>query len=171
MTLPQRIYLIGMPASGKTTLGQQIAQDLNYPFYDLDWELEKLDGRSIPEIFKQDGEDFFREKEREVLRAVAPKPAVIATGGGAPCFFNNIEVLLEQGYCLYLSTPAAILAQRAWERVGSRPLLLQDTLQEMQEEIEKKLTFRKAYYEQAQQTITMEEARQIEDWKVFFEKK
>ena len=156
-----------MPAAGKTTVGRQIAEALQYPFYDLDWEIEKRDGRSIPEIFEQEGEDAFREKEREVLREVQPSPAVIATGGGAPCFFDNMERLLQQGYCLYLEIPVNTLAQRAWQKAGSRPLLAQDSLKEMEKAIGGKLSWRRPFYERAHQTITLEALQSI-DWKAFF---
>ena len=80
-----KIYLIGLPSSGKTTLGKSLANSLNSQFIDMDELIEKKDGRSIPEIFKNDGEDFFREVEKSVLKDLlgGSDNVVISTGGGA----------------------------------------------------------------------------------------
>ena len=85
------VYLIGLPGSGKTTMGKQLASILEIPFFDLDAEIENQAGKSIPELFKEEGEDFFREKERSCLRSFLNRDNfILATGGGTPCFFDNL---------------------------------------------------------------------------------
>lgn len=97
------IVLIGMPGSGKSTVGQMVARLLGRQFYDADTVIEARAGRSIPEIFAQQGETAFREMEHQVLAELGGKTGVvIATGGGAACFARNLPCLWENGrvYCL-----------------------------------------------------------------------
>jgi shikimate kinase len=119
------IYLIGMPGAGKTTLGRALATRLEIPFRDLDEEIVAKEKRSIPDIFAADGEPYFREVEAAVLRAliVAQPHMVLATGGGTPCFHQNMEVLLATGTTLYLAVPIPELVRRLQRAYKSRPLL------------------------------------------------
>ena len=122
-----KLFLIGMPGSGKTTLGRALAAHFALPFVDLDAEIVAHAGQSISGIFQQHGEAHFRQLEAEVLRLVAarPGPLVLATGGGTPCFHNNLAVLNAAGITLWLDVPAVVLAARlaATAETASRPLL------------------------------------------------
>ncbi len=158
---PQRIYLIGMPASGKTTFGKRLAKALAYPFFDLDWEIEKKEGMSIPDIFSQYGEEYFRILEREAVREITPSPAIIATGGGAPCFYDNMEWLTKLGYVIFLDVPVDLLAERAWKRLGSRPLLNQTSLEDMKLAIAQKRAKRLPFYQKAHRTLSIEDIQKI----------
>lgn len=115
-----------MPGSGKTTLGRALAQHFNWRFLDLDAEIVAQAGQAIPAIFAEHGEAHFRQLEADALRAVVarPGPLVLATGGGTPCFHDNINVLNANTFTLWLDVPAAVLARRL-ERGGAarRPLL------------------------------------------------
>jgi shikimate kinase len=146
-----KLYLIGMPGSGKTTLGQQLARHYGFRFLDLDAEIERRAGRSIPTIFKEEGEAEFRRQEAEVLRAVAarPEPAVVATGGGTPCFHDNMTVLNQSGLTFWLDVPVPVLAARlrAPEQ-ASRPLLATAS-GEIEQWLVETLTARTRFYEQA----------------------
>jgi shikimate kinase len=95
MTDSNKIFLLGFMGSGKSTLGKKLANKLNVPFFDLDKIIEEQIGISIAEIFKTKGEEYFRTLETQVLKQLIYKQAkfVIATGGGAPCFNNNIELI------------------------------------------------------------------------------
>lgn len=147
-----RLYLIGMPGSGKTTLGRGLAAAYEVPFLDLDEELVRQEGRSIPAIFEAEGEAYFRQREAAVLREVlTSRPQmVLATGGGTPCFHNNVDVLLETGLTLFLDVPVATLVGRVLAAAKSRPLLaaLPDAAA-LEARLRETLQIRKQFYDQA----------------------
>lgn len=119
-----KIFLIGMPGSGKTTLGKQLADEMMLPFVDLDEEIQKKEQLTIPEIFSQRGEDHFRLIESETLVEWASTAAdfIMATGGGAPCFHRGIDVINKSGLSIFLDVPIAELVNRLKSDNG-RPLL------------------------------------------------
>ena len=121
------LSLVGLPGSGKTTLGRQLAAHFNRPFLDLDVAIETRTGRSVRAIFAEDGEARFRAVEAAVLRdalAHAGPPLVLATGGGTPCFHHNMALLNHAGPTLWLNVPIEVLAARLPpEEVAKRPLL------------------------------------------------
>ena len=93
------IYLIGLMGSGKSTLGPQLARNLQYEFIDMDSYIEEKEQLSIPQIFQKQGEDFFRKVEAEALNDLSSKQkVVISTGGGTPCFHDNLDVIKKTGY-------------------------------------------------------------------------
>lgn len=119
-----RIYLIGFKNCGKTTAGKKLAKKLNLEFIDLDSLMEEMDGRTVPEIFSQDGEDLFREKERLALHQTAKKDdIVVSTGGGVPRFFDNIEFMKKQGTIIYLKLDEDTLVGRLRAAAQNRPIL------------------------------------------------
>ena len=89
-----RIFLIGLPGSGKTTLGKKVATYLQLPFFDLDEVIERSAGKRVPEIFADEGEAAFRKMESDTLQKIIADHSdfVMATGGGAPCFHNGIGI-------------------------------------------------------------------------------
>lgn len=119
-----KIFLVGLLGSGKTTLGKLLADELQLPFVDLDWEIEKRENKSVREIFDQQGEDYFRKIEAELLRewAGSQKDFVMGTGGGAPFFFNGIDVINASGLSIFLDVPVAVLNSRL-AAATDRPLL------------------------------------------------
>ncbi|MBL0284340.1 MAG: shikimate kinase [Zoogloea sp.] len=117
------IVLVGMPGSGKTTVGRELAKRLGRRFVDSDHEIEARTGVKIPTIFEIEGEEGFRRRETQTLDALTHEPdLVVATGGGAAIRPENRALLAERGVVVYLNVPPQIL----WERTRhdrSRPLL------------------------------------------------
>lgn len=102
-----------MPSSGKTTLGKRIAEALHYRFIDTDKLIVREEGRTIADIFAQSGEAYFREAERRVLRTIRPGDSVVvSTGGGMPCFHENMSYINTTGISIFLDVPVGILVKR-----------------------------------------------------------
>ncbi len=155
-----KVYLVGMPGAGKSTLGKQLATKLGLPFYDLDKEIENQEGRTIPEIFSQSGEDQFRIIESTMLREFAGNKDsfVLATGGGAPCFFGNMEVLNSSGLTVYLKVTISTLIERLRNSKG-RPLLEAD--QDLALRIGKLLDARQSTYEGARLVVSEPDVEKV----------
>ena len=123
MRFSKNIFLVGMPGSGKSTVGRLLAKKLGLEFYDLDTEIESAGGKTIAEIFSE-GEEVFRKLEARVLLKTISnnKPFVMAAGGGTPCFFDGMKIMSESGDTIYLDTPIDVLITRT-KRKSHRPLL------------------------------------------------
>ena len=145
------IALIGFMGTGKTAVGQLLAKKLGKKFVELDSLIEQKAGKSIPDIFQQDGEIAFRELEIEVIKEVANKQdTVIACGGGIVLNKINIDRLRENARMVYLTASPEVILKRVANEAGQRPLLEVDnpalTIREM-------LRFREPFYEQAADII------------------
>ncbi len=150
------IFLIGMMGSGKTTLGRQLAEKLGYTFVDLDLYLEQREGRTIAQLFEQEGQDRFRELEREALESVVQDYdlAVVATGGGAPCFFDNMGFMNRHGKTFFLDVPVEELRKRlSGAELAVRPLLAGKSGEEINTFLVKTLNHRRQFYERAGATL------------------
>ncbi|MEX2234171.1 MAG: shikimate kinase [Cyclobacteriaceae bacterium] len=145
-----KIFLIGMPGSGKTTLGKELASHLLVDFVDLDAEIEKAEQRSIPEIFSQRGEEYFRILEARLLGEWAGSTSdfVMATGGGAPCFYNGMETINQYGLSVFLDCSVSTLIERV-KKNQERPLLLISDENELKQKLKRMLEARMECYRQA----------------------
>lgn len=144
------IFLTGFMGSGKTYWGTRLAAALNCPFYDLDQLIEAGRQQSVSSLFSEKGEAAFRELERETLHQTAAlAPAVIATGGGAPCFFDNMDWMNRTGLSIFLNTPPDLLADRLKHERAFRPLLAQVSESELETYIAGLLQHRMPFYRQA----------------------
>lgn len=161
--MPRRYYLIGFMGAGKTYWGKRMAQALNCPFTDLDEAIEQRHGMSIPTIFEQFGEHTFRHWERQMLIETAEIPhLVVATGGGTPCFANNMDWMNQHGVTIFLPVPVPVLAKRLSHQMDSRPLLRGIDPAELHRFIAQKLQERLPYYEKA--TVTLPLYYSDTDW-------
>lgn len=122
----RNIYLIGPMGAGKTTIGRQLARQLDVDFYDSDWEIESKTGVNIPMIFEYEGEEGFRRRECAMLVELTRlSPIVLATGGGAILATENRQYLSENGFVVYLRCSVNRQIERTM-RDANRPLLNPD---------------------------------------------
>ncbi len=143
-------YLIGYMCSGKTTLGTLLKEIAGVRFTDLDQYIEEKEGMTISKIFSQRGEEGFRNIEKEALREVSKNiGGVIATGGGTPCFFDNMEYMNSNGYTIYLNCSRQELLERLKIYKATRPLLKDKNDEELKEFIENSLPKREPFYNKA----------------------
>ncbi len=141
------IALIGFMGTGKTAVGQALAEKLSRKFVELDWLIEQKAGKSIPEIFQEDGEIAFRELEIGVTKKIAEeKYSVIACGGGLVLNKINIDRLRESSRIVYLTASPRVILKRVANEEGQRPLIEVDNPTQT---IGKLLKFRKPFYERA----------------------
>ncbi len=132
-----KIYLVGMPGSGKSTLGAQVADILNLEFIDLDKEIEARAGRTVSEIFSAAGENHFRQLESSILIELSgsARNFIMATGGGAPCFHGGMSVINNSGLSIFLDEPISLLLTRL-ENKTDRPLLYESDNVKRKEKLE-----------------------------------
>lgn len=146
----KRIFLIGFMGSGKTTLGKMLAEKLDYTFIDLDHYIEKRNVKKIAAIFAESGEDAFREIEHKMLIEVCSfENVVISTGGGTPCYFDNIEIMNNSGLCIYLKISNEVLLKRLQKAKEFRPLIKDKSDTDLACFIYETLSKREKYYTQA----------------------
>ncbi len=153
MALPQIIVLVGMPGSGKSTLGKRLASLLSCPFVDLDEVIEKQENSLIKDIFRHSGEDQFRMIEHFALANTLGKyqRMVLATGGGTPCFHDNMDVINGRGVSVFLDTTINKVVSRI-HASKDRPLIVSDNIDELRAEMEQVYKERLPYYQMATYT-------------------
>ena len=148
-----RIFLIGYMGSGKTTVGRKMASLLDSNFVDLDTRIESTTGKTITELFDS-GEDAFRKLERETLMGISKDPKlVLSTGGGTPCFHDNMEWMNEQGVTVYLKLDPLSLFHRLRASKRPRPLIAGKSDDELLDYIHKSLTERELHYRKAKYQV------------------
>lgn len=146
-----KIFLIGFMGSGKSHWGKLLAEKLGIPFFDLDEQIVSHEGKSIPEIFASEGEEYFRLREKDILYIITEshQSFVMACGGGTPCFFNNIEYMNQSGTTVWINTPIDVLFERLIHEKSHRPLIRDLSDEQLKPYILKKFADRKIYFEQA----------------------
>ena len=148
-TSQNRIYLIGMMGSGKSTIARMLAKQLDWTWIDTDACVERNANLTVADIFAQSGEDAFRKREWEcVQQAAGHKNVVVSCGGGAPCYYDAINVLLTTGVVIYLRASTDSLVSRLEKTDQSRPLLFQTDLP-LREQIDRLLAQREEVYKRA----------------------
>lgn len=161
-----RIFLIGYMGAGKTTLGRALAKEIGAEFIDLDCYIENRMRKSIAQIFAEKGEDGFRDIERRILHEAGEfENVVISTGGGTPCFFDNIEYMNRQGTTVFLDVPVERLFIRLSIARKKRPLIMNKNDEELRSFIVEQLEKRLPHYNKAAQRFKadkLEDVKQIE---------
>jgi shikimate kinase len=153
-----RIYLVGYMGSGKSTLGRKLAKCSESHFIDLDKYIEERHCQTVPQIFAAEGEATFREKERKALQEVSEfSEVVVATGGGAPCFFDNMDLMNRTGITIFLDIAPEILTLRLLKSKTDRPLIRGKSPEELQRFISENLARRRPFYEKARIKIDRED--------------
>ena len=122
MMANKTIFLIGMMGCGKSTVGRLLGQQFALPFLDIDAAIEQSEGRSISQIFREQGENHFRGLEQKELNELAGGPQIVACGGGLPCFEDNLLRMKQKGKVVYLEAPPGVLYARIQNELN-RPLL------------------------------------------------
>ena len=156
-----RIFLTGYMGAGKTTLGKAFARKMNVPFVDLDWYIEERFHKTVGEL----GETGFRKWERNMPNEVAEfENVVISTGGGAPCFFDNMEFMNRVGKTVFLDVHPDVLFRRLRIAKQQRPILQGKEDDELKAFIIRALEQRAPFYTQAQYIFNADE---LEDrWQI-----
>ncbi len=147
----QNIYLVGIMGAGKSFLGKKLAEKFRCQFIDLDELIQEKQGKTVAEIFATQGEEQFRSMEQEALENDLPlHNLVLATGGGTPCFFNNMQYMLRHGLVIWLNPPLENVAARIWKMKQKRPLIASAEDEEQVIEILRNLLMhREKFYNQA----------------------
>ncbi|MBO5865405.1 MAG: shikimate kinase [Bacteroidaceae bacterium] len=162
-----RIFLTGYMGAGKTTLGRALAAEIGIPFIDLDHYIEKRYCKTIALLFAEKGEEGFREIERRMLHEVGEfEDVIISTGGGTPCFFDNIEYMNAQGTTVYLDVPVERLFIRLSIARSKRPLIKEKNDEELLAFITEQLAKRAPHYSKAQYSFKadrLEDITQVKD--------
>jgi len=127
-----RYFIIGYKNSGKTSIGKKLAKRLNMDFVDLDDVIEKREGKSIPALYSELGDDVFRVIEWEALKEVVKKDnLVISLGGGTPCYCDNMNLIEKLGEAIYIRLDNDTLVSRLKEATKDRPIVLNKTDDEL----------------------------------------
>jgi shikimate kinase len=145
-----RIFLTGYMGAGKTTLGKVLSRRMNLSYIDTDHFIESRYRKKVSDIFATDGEARFRDMEHRMLCEVSEiENVVVSTGGGLPCYHNNMEIMNRSGTTVYLDVPVEELAARLQVSKAMRPVLQNQSGNELIDFIKENLDKRKPFYEQA----------------------
>lgn len=141
------IFLIGYMGSGKTTMGRKLAEELGYAFIDMDDIFVEKHRITIHDFFLENVETAFREAEHDILNSLlSEKDTVVATGGGTPCFFNNMELMNQAGLTVYLQVTADELYIRLKDDATLRPVVSKTNIENLEEFIRRHLEEREKFY-------------------------
>lgn len=145
-----KFFLIGLMGSGKTYWAERLKKKHKIPAYDLDNLVEIMEERSVAEIFKDDGEDFFRKEEAKMLRLFREKKQfILSCGGGTPCYNDNMTWMNKNGITIWINEPLDVLAERLKNGREHRPLLKDLNDDQLVPFLQTMLSKRVEYYSQA----------------------
>ena len=163
-----KLFLIGYMGSGKSTVGRLLAEKLKCSFVDVDYFIENRYHQTISKIFEERGEAGFREIEHRVLLEISNyEKVVVSTGGGLPCFFNNMELMNQTGTTIYLKENIDELIKRLNSNKQNRPLIKEKNPEELRDFIETNLKIREPFYNKAKFIIEVKKCsvkHEINQW-------
>lgn len=149
-----RIFIIGYKSSGKTTMGKKLARKLNMEFIDLDEAIEQSEGKTIPELYSQIGDEAFRILEWKALNKIIEKDNIIvSTGGGAPCHCDNMSLMEKYGEVIYIKLDNDTLVSRLKHATRDRPIVLNMTDEELRVYVSKQRINCEHHYERAKYIV------------------
>jgi shikimate kinase len=148
------IFLLGYMGAGKTVIGRSLSKKLGFKFYDLDNYIEQIEGKTVSDIFNERNEVYFRKIENKYLHELSLKSEkkIISTGGGTPCFKNNLEIIQTSSNTIsvYLKANIETLVKRLLHSIEKRPIISHLKKEdELKEFITKHLFERSFYYEKS----------------------
>lgn len=156
------IFLVGFMGCGKSYAGRNLAPLLGFEYVDIDKYIEENEGLSVKEIFENKGEDYFRQKEKEFIQQLDKEQnLVVSTGGGAPCFFDNMDVMNEKGLTIYLNRNKEKTIWRLLKGQYKRPLIANLSLEELEKFYDERLESRKPFYEKAKLHVGDADVKEI----------
>jgi shikimate kinase len=145
-----KLFLLGMMGTGKSHWAKKLSRKLACGGYDLDQLIESHEEKTIAELFAEEGEPYFRKSEAKILRWFAEKKTfVLATGGGTPCFHENMNWMNKQGITVWIDEPVNILVERLLPEKEHRPLIRNLTNNELHDFLSGKLAERADFYGQS----------------------
>lgn len=148
------IFIVGYMGSGKSTVGKKLATRLKLDFVDIDAAIVNMTGKEVADIFREEGEDAFRQLEHSIIVSLCARTnTVVATGGGAPCFYDNMALMNKHGITVYLKMHPDSLASRIIASNTERPLLSRISRDDLPAYISQHLYEREVFYNKAKLTI------------------
>ena len=163
--MSRAIFLIGMPGSGKSTFGKELAKEKNLPFFDLDQLIESGENKTIPEIFQAGGEPAFRKLEKKYLKKhiKTNDNYILGTGGGTPAFYKNMERMNKAGITVFLDIPLNEIADRLQkDKQNIRPLFQGADPAELKLLLQQRYSEREKFYRQANVVLRCADFKTLE---------
>jgi len=153
-----RVYITGFMGSGKSYWGSKWAEHYKIPFIDLDKQIEAIEGITIDELFEKRGEPFFRQLEAATLRStIDVEHAIIACGGGTPCFESNMDWIIENGFAVFIKAAPEVLMNNIMDEMSQRPKIKHLNTDNLLPFIKEKLDERNLFYNRANLIIPFTE--------------
>ncbi len=155
-----KVVLVGLPGSGKSTFGKQLASAMKVDFFDLDQLIEAKMGQSIPDIFLIQGEEAFRKIESKILQETLEREEslVLASGGGAPCFHDNMAIINRLSTSVYLDLPLDSISSRlSNSRNSTRPMFVGKDRDGIKNKLLELIEVRREFYEQSKIKLSGED--------------
>jgi shikimate kinase len=152
------VFLLGLMGSGKSFWADKLGKLLNIPSFHLDDEIERAEQKTIAEIFDEKGEDYFRQKETEVLKSFSDKNNfILSVGGGTPCFNNNMDWMNENGITIWIDEPIEIIKKRLLKEKSHRPLIANVADEDLYSFLSDMHEKRSVYYAKAKHNLKQDE--------------